>query len=1069
MVLVVYCICVSKHFNFIFQMYIKAGKLKVIMTCRKNVLLEATKTNTALSESSLINNMIELSSSQLKSGEMQDLIVLLLDFHKRDKSVIDVRKCCEIYKADIGFPYCCFLFAVDKSLYAMRERFFERPYQFFKENLCAMSREVKASLLFLFYMQGTCLEKDLKPSIKRPTTGTENLLEKISDLVGISDGAISLQTVRDILLELSGIYVTYLNKTFNFAHNVVYECIALNHSEKYPEEVIESCTWDFIIGCVVASKTDNEAKLTINCDLYELLSIRFIRETLGDRKNGSAKFYDIRNHNVIQTKDVCESFCLTLFKQGKLQQFLMEEMDGHQSGFLYRYLNSKQVGQNIHIVEEVIPYLKCKCSGDDFLPCWKCQVKNDSVRGACFGGDSLSFSLLLKENIKLTTHNIIDASMGGNADLVKLLISTLRSRGNFKPEEATKALVIAKKSRNSILYSTLRSEGIGVMPQCVFDAVDLKNFEITKHFVCELKATAMWNTTDFWLQSALAKSIRYENDDISNYLRKEGLSFHRGCLLSAVKSRKLSKVKEVVEGMKTTGTWQPADASFETELKGLLSMMPTGRLMPLNFRTLADVGISEAIVEANCLEDKSIYNFLRDEGVQLTMETLPFVVATKNLDLVKGVVDDIKCQGKWNPEVKACAEAILKAIRQGSHDIFDYLIEQGGKCTMDILPGLLIEANVTKSDVKEAVELIKQFGNWMPNCVPMQTALVHAYKNNQSIFEYFIQCGASVNTVTLLTAVIGQDLDTVQMCLQILKSSSNWDPSDQVLNMCLQMSMLASPEIHSLLQAAGIGYSTNSLVQAAAKNDQCAMMMTINELKDRQLWKPDTDSNITKSLDLVCHHNNILMFNVLQKKGAKLSVSGVFNLIKNCKSLLYSVGPEYRKHVKPVPSLSAMTVASIVERFLVAAVRQTSTISYIIMIHALEEVGKLQGDDPLLRDAMEAAVDSGSALAYNVIADTGTKVSEHTVLKILLKVQKELVIEAPERLLTKLYRECLMQCLLACIRNGNIQILEVAISLMKQNVLWCQNDQRIIQAIKLAPEVGRTKTVQLLTENKLIQ
>ena len=1040
----------------------------MVLTCRQNVLVEALKAVNTLCESSLIRNRIELSSSKLTPEERLGIVEAMLDFYKCDKSLIDMKACCDNYKADIGFPYCSFLFAADKSLFAMKERFFERPYQFFKENLNALNKEVKASLLFLFYMQGQCSEKELKPSMRNANSENEMILLRISDLIGICDQEVSLSKVRNILLEMSGIYITHLNKAFRFAHNVVYECIALIHAEKYPEEVIENCTWDFINGCVVVSKTDSEAKMIIDCDLYENLCTRFIHETLDNRQTGRSKFYDIRNHKALQTRGVCVNLYQTLHKLGKLQEFLTVEMDGCQGGFLYRYLNNKEVEEASGLVEEAIPYLKCNCSVGDLIPCWKCHVKNDSARGACFGGHLFSFYLFLPEGITIVTQNIIDACRGGNPELLKLVITVLKTDTKFNPEAATKSLVIAQKSKAPHLYSVLRNEGVVVMPQCVFDAVDMNDFEMTKHFVNELKANGKWNITDFWLQHALERSVSFDNVDICNFLKQEGLSFHRGCLLSAVKSRQLSKVKDVVNDMKTAGTWQPADTSFETELQSLLNMMRTGNSTPINFRTLADVGISEALIKAKYFEDKAIYEFLLTEGVQLTMETLPVIVTTRDVNLVMEVVGELKSKGKWNPAAHSCAEAICKAIHQESQDIFECLVEQGIHCTMDILPALITEPDITLSVVQETVTLIKQFGTWEPNSISMHTALVEAFKKDESIFQYLIQCGATINTISVLTAVMGQDIDTLHMYLQILKSSPDWNPSDQLLNMCSQLSKISSPDIYKLLQDAGVGYSSQSLVQAAVQNDQIAMMMTINELIERKAWEPRTDSNITMALDLVCRHNNFLMFNVLQKKGARLSMKGLLNLIENCRSLFYSIGPEYRKPVKPVPSLAAMTVALIAKSCLIAAVSQNSAMSYIRIIHALEEMGKLDRDDPLLKDALKAAINSGSTLAYNTIADTGTEVPEKTILQLLKNVHKDLKIEVPERLLNRLYKDCLIQCLLACIKNGNIQMLDETTKLMKQAMLWCPNDQRIIHALETTLSSNKLEIIQKLRELKII-
>lgn len=1055
----------------ILEAYVHAGKLKVILTSRQNVLTQA-KNN--VRELSVVKPRIELSSSELTTAERIRMLDALLEFNKRDKSKINIRKCCDVYKAEIGFPYCAFLFAADKSLFDRGDRFFRRPYQFFKETLGALSKEVKASLLFLFYARGQCSDKDLKSRIKKDSMKikeNEDMLSRISDLIGINDQEISLTVVRDTLEDLSSMYVTHLNKTFSFSHNVVYECVALIHGETYPEEVIENCTWNFITGCVVTTKNEDEAKLTIDSDVYESLGTRFIQETLGTNTDMS-RFYDIRSLKVMQTHDFCARFFDILFTRSELRKFLTKEMDENQHGFLHKYLTNKSLDETAYLLEEAIPYLKCTCMVENVSPCWKCHVKTDAARGACFGGDKSSYSLLLQEGITVLPRSIHDACTGKNPELLKLVISTLKNKKIFNPEEvsASKSLVIAHRSKQSTLYNILRDESVKVMPLCVYDAVVCKDLKMVQHFVRELKTNNAWDINDFWLQHALQESVSYNLPEICHFLKEEGLGYHRGCLLAAVKSKQLTKVKEIVEGMKSLGTWQSADWSFEHALKGISTAFQTGNLTPLNIPTLADVGVSEALVAAKYHDDKSIYEYLRTEGVQLTMETLPLIVATKELDHVKGAVMELKDQRRWSLVGRPCDEAITKAFQLQCTDIFDFLVAEGITCKMGMLSVYVAARNITVEEIAEIVTLIKRFGNWNSDDVSLQLALTETFKmDDKSVFNYLIQTGVKINTASVLTAVISQDINTVNMFLQILKSSPRWDPSDQILNMCMQLSKLASPEIYNLLLNAGVGYSSRSLIAAAVQNDSIAMMMTINELMDSKNWEPKTDSNITTALEFVCRHNNMLMYNVMQKKGAKLTMNGIFNIIGNCKSLLYSIGPEYRKELKDVPSLAAMTTTSLARKVLIPATRQKAALIYIRIIHALEETGTLDRNDPLLQDALHAAIGAGSVLAYNTIADTGTEITESVVLRILETVDKDHRVEVPERLLNRIYRMCVMQCLLACIMKGNLHALEKASLLMKQNMLWCPDDQRILQATTMTKSANKSEISKKLIELKFTE
>ncbi|MEW8548543.1 MAG: hypothetical protein AB2693_34005, partial [Candidatus Thiodiazotropha sp.] len=317
---------------------------------------------------------------------------------------------------------------------------------------------------------------------------------------------------------------------------------------------------------------------------------------------------------------------------------------------------------------------------------------------------------------------------------------------------------------------------------------------------------------------------------------------------------------------------------------------------------------------------------------------------------------------------------------------------------------------------------------------------------------------------TVLCAVSAQDPNMVTAFLKELKSSPEWDPSNLILNLCVQLSETALPEIYNLLIEAGVRYSSKTLLAAAIHNGTTAMMKTIDALMESLNWEPETDLNISRALEIVCRHNNMLMYNIMQKKGARLTINGIFNIIENCKSLFYSIGPEYRKEVKDVPSLAAMTIASLSRKVLIPATRQKATLVYWRIIHALEETGKLDRNDPLLQDALQAAVDSGSVSAYNTMADTGTEVSEIVVLQMLQAVDKPIKVEVPERLLCRVFRICVIQCIIGSIMKGNISVLEKTAVLMKQNMLCCPNDRRILNAVTMSKSANKAEIIKKLLQ-----
>lgn len=931
--------------------FAQKDNLRIILTSRDNILLEADH---ILKDVEIMRNVVSLSSEKLTLSEKKHILQVLLDFHNRDISQINLDKCCTTYKAPLGFPYSCFLFAADINLFLKKEKFFLRPQTFFQEVIAGLEGRHKAAFLFLFYKQGQCKARDLKG--RKTSSENEEIREFCADIVGLPKEELTFHTIRETLKELTGIYITHIDQLFQFAHATIYECVAFTHGIVFPEEVITHCTYDFLNACLTTNTADSDSRMVVPKDKYDVLIDRMIIET-GPSYDVS-RLFNFRSHPVVLCGSFCDGFFKKLETDGRLCAFLTREFYGDYDygGFLHRCISSNSE-EGKQLTTSVVKFLQClaKCESG----CWKCRVKGDGVRASCLEGDRKTFRELIDNGAHLSPLCLSDSCKGGDDELMKDVVKQLQSNSQFDPNDvnASKAIIYALKGPDKKgLFDFLRHEGVSVTSMTL--NIICQNREqctdLLKKAVDEMQREGTWNPEDVYHCYSLSFLITSKNIDGYNFLKSLVPCISTHSLVQAVKTGDIDVVKLVVSDLKMRRQWYPEGRKNLSDF----SQPPHD--------VSAKTNLAETLYQARRLNDSTILEYLKSEGLRPSMDMLQYSVK-ENDSVAKEVIADLKESGLWSPCSKAAGDALLAALNQGE-DSFNRLKENGLHFVMDNLAEVLLSGDIKR--VKCVIEDLKETRTWTPQH-PLATAfLAKAIElEDRAIFDYLYENGLRVTAMTILGEAFTGTVDSVKRCINIMKNAGTWNPNDAFLTVCLTLTRGIKPDVFELFQQEGVGCNSATLLEMVRRRSIMAVK-TIEDLIQNGAWKPNDDKNIKSAFIFALSHCNALLYNVFVKKGMQVTKCHLLIVLESSKSLIYSTGLCNKKRVIGVPSLSALSASIVASSAIEYAAENSYPLAASICIRAVEESGQHINNYPEFMRSLRAACNKCDSLMYNILADT---------------------------------------------------------------------------------------------------
>lgn len=301
----------------VLQSLVKTCDIKCIITSRTEIWRICQSETTRYE---VFNNFLELNSTELCREEKEKILKNHLNLNGREVQEYILKDCVEQFHVPFGFPACANIFSAHEVVFLQKELFFKLPYHFIKDVFDQMDKETYITLLFLFYKKNKCYDNDLKPPQRMKGMETNSnvmLLSNIAKLVGINPYKVSLPAVHDKLIILNEILVKHCEKSYSFVNETIYDCVALYHGERYPEEVVEHCTIAFLSKNVHTEHFISKSALFVEPDSYGTLVGRIIEEII---ENHCTEW--IIKSDLFQNLSFCKCLSNTLADSEQITPFL---------------------------------------------------------------------------------------------------------------------------------------------------------------------------------------------------------------------------------------------------------------------------------------------------------------------------------------------------------------------------------------------------------------------------------------------------------------------------------------------------------------------------------------------------------------------------------------------------------------------------------------------------------------------------------------------------------------------------------------------------------------------------
>ncbi|KAL3836852.1 hypothetical protein ACJMK2_022263 [Sinanodonta woodiana] len=476
-------------------------------------------------------------------------------------------------------------------------------------------------------------------------------------------------------------------------------------------------------------------------------------------------------------------------------EFLIHE------GVPLRMKNLPEVTVSLEVAKKAVQHLK---NSNNWNP--DCTDASSALDIAYMFHNYDVCDLLIQEGVSLTMKHVPDLVLR-SLDFVKTIVKHLKDNGSWDPkcDDASKALANAYRKEKYDVCDLLIQEGVSLTMKHV-SLVILRSLDFVKTIVKHLKDNGSWDPKCDDASEALAEAYREEKFDVCDLLIQDGVPLTMKTLQNVVNGLKISleSVKKAMQHLKDTNNWNPkcsvASKTLEKTFRGkkynicnlliqdgvsltiknLLHMV--GRLeissevVKKAVQHLKDTTnwdpkckyVSEALEEAYRTKNYDVCDLLIQEGVPITMKSIPHVTL-RSLDYVKTVVNQLKDANSWDPMHDDATKALEAAYIQQKFDVCDLLIQSGFALTMKNLPHMVTGFKFSVETVKKAVQHLKDTYNWDPKCNDASTALENAYGvQRYEVCDLLIQEGVLLTMKNIPGVVYHVSLESVKKSIQHL-------------------------------------------------------------------------------------------------------------------------------------------------------------------------------------------------------------------------------------------------------------------------------------------------------------
>ena len=792
------------------QAFVANRTVRIIISSRMHIFLEFKN---KLSGLDLFSRVVELNSIDLLVDEKTDILLAQLKVHNREASIISVADCVCNYDSLIGFPLCAHYFAAEESLYSKKEEYFTKPYKHLLDQIIRnLDGRSLIALLYVLYKENNLKTTDL--DITKMDKTSEIMLLHIAKLCGVEfPAATIIRETKQKINNFKNSYIKYINKSYSFLHDTMYEALALFHGEEYPSEIVKYCTVDFLCQCVRLDDDAKEGVLYIEEDDFPALAERCIEEVI-TCKNGRR----LANHPMFKNEAFVEELIrLVTERDETFQNFLntgLSFMHVGNHGLLF-YSVACQCDKDI-LFKQVVPLLKCGHARVLFDSCWKCSVKSETLAGTCSANRPDLYVDLKRAGAEVRTVCLYKAVENKNIDpeLVKMIINDLKIANKFIADDQVLqyCLGMAVQHENRNVFNILKDAGLDPANfDFLYYAVKVGDEDLLSLILNELIGKGKWISDYMTVSRALTEAIVTGKDNMKEILVSTGANLTEFAVYWAIVDHGYESVSQIIDMLK-------ANDAFDVESYDLAHAM--------------------AIAMKQMKNDGRIYQFLKDAGV---IPTATLVGAVSELGLpipdIKEIINTLKEKGRWSgdAEERHRATAYMAACRRTDTVLADFLLSEGAGMS----PGCLRYAVVRHVEkVDYVIKSLKSSGELNPDNKEIARAFVWSIEyKDKTMYNKLVEAGLVLSIACLVPAVeYFYCSATLEHVISGLKETKRWDPEHDLASEALNLANKRQDKsAYNRLISEGVTWKPRNLYVAVQFETVYGLKQVIKQLKDRNL------------------------------------------------------------------------------------------------------------------------------------------------------------------------------------------------------------------------------------------
>ena len=816
------------------QAFVGNRQVRLIFASRIHIFLEYER---ELREFNIFSRTIDLTSAELTHGEKKCILQSQLQANDREMTAEDVEECICQNQTNVGFPLCAQQFASDNILFSRKAAYFAKPFKYIRHNIQNMDEKCLIALLYVFY-KGNKLQVS-EVNFTRMSDMSKRELQQIAALCGreVSVAKVVKDT-KKTLTNLNGSYLKCIDKNFSFLHDTMYETVAKLHAVDFPDEVIKYCTVDYFCQCIRLENEGSDEHIIIEKDYYESLAERCIKEVI-ETENGRR----LSKHPMFQSEAfVSELISIVTAHEKQFVDFFTKGLSFNYVGvhaFLYHTIINDN--KKFHFLQKVKQYIRCNHQIDFDDSCWKCKVKSEALCAICGINSKDLYHEFRAENVQVSTFCLYKAVENKDVDpeLVKLIISDLKSSGNYLPDDQDlqRCLGLAMTQSHGEIFDILKSSGLHYSDHSLYFAVKHGDAEIVKSILDDLIRTKTWIPDDMFTVKALTEAHASGKTKCMSLLTKAGAQLTVAAVYWATIEQDFAEVKYAIEKLKESDTFDPE------------AYMMTWSL---------------AVAMEN--EDKRIYHLLKEEGV-IPTPILVYALAEigHNVDGIFRVIEELKKSEKWDQESLPLAGAYMASCKRADRSLTDMLISQGA----EVNPACLVMTVVRhQTKLYPVLKTLKEQGRLDPTNRYIARAFVRSidYKD-KSIYKLFVSEGLYVAMPGLAAAVKMMSTDTLENVIDGLKKADRWDPEDDSALEALNGAIIKQDRTaYNILLDAGLTMKPGNLKVAIEYETVHDTKLIINEMRKLGLLEPLLEE-INNAVSLARSFKDQRKFQLLKSEG----------------------------------------------------------------------------------------------------------------------------------------------------------------------------------------------------------